>query len=152
MVRISSKLGRIFEGEARYRGAFGGRGSGKSRGFAIMAIIRSINTKLRILCVREYQSSIKDSVLKELKEAIDQMGVHHLFDYGENYLRGKNGSEFIFKGLINNVSNIKSISGVDICWAEEADRVSEKSWQFLIPTIRKPGSEIWITWNPEVKD
>jgi phage terminase large subunit len=74
------------------------------------------------------------------------------YDWGESYIRGKNGTEFIFKGLRSNYREIKSTSGINICWVEEAEAVSKKSWDTLIPTIREPDSEIWVTWNPEAED
>ena len=150
-IQIPKKLKPIFKGKARYRGAYGGRGSGKSMSFASMLLVLSIQKPLRILCAREFQVSIRDSVLKELKNAIDHFGLHQYFEVGTHYLRGTNGSEFLFKGLRNNIDGIKSLSQIDICWVEEADRVSERSWQFLLPTIRKENSEVWLSWNPEIE-
>ena len=86
-----------------------------------------------------------------MKNAIDHYKLNEFFEVGAHYLKGTNGSLFIFKGLRNNVDGIKSLSQIDYCWCEEADRISEKSWQFLIPTIRKPSSEILLTWNPELE-
>lgn len=150
-IQIPKKLKPVFKGKARYRGAYGGRGSGKSMSFASMLLVLSIQKPLRILCAREFQVSIRDSVLKELKNAIDHFGLNQYFDVGTHYLRGTNGSEFLFKGLRNNIDGIKSLSQIDICWVEEADRVSERSWQFLLPTIRKENSEVWLSWNPEIE-
>lgn len=141
----------VFSGEARYRVAHGGRGSAKSWGFARMAALRAYEKPRRILCARELQNSIKDSVHTLLSDQIEAIGLPG-FEIGESFIRHQNGSEFIFKGLRSNAKEIKSMEGVDICWVEEAQAVSDDSWQILIPTIRKPGSEIWVTFNPLNKD
>lgn len=135
--------------QARYRIAYGGRGSAKSWGFARMALMIAATAKRRILCARELQVSIGDSVHKLLSDQIDAMGLAPWFEVQNNLIRGANGSEFIFTGIRNNATKIKSTEGVDICWVEEAEGVSERSWEILIPTIRKPGSEIWVTFNPD---
>jgi phage terminase large subunit len=106
---------------------------------------------MRILCAREFQTSIRDSVHKLLVDQITAMGMMGLFEVTQSSIRGLNGSEFFFVGLKNNVSNIKSFEGVDICWVEEAQSVSRLSWNVLIPTIRKEGSEIWVSFNPELE-
>jgi hypothetical protein len=104
---------------------------------------------MRILCAREIQTTIRDSVHRELVNAIDKFGLESWYDYGTSYIQGKNGTEFLFKGLRHNYKEIKSTSGVNICWIEEAEAVSEDSWRVLVPTIREDDSEIWATWNPE---
>ena len=149
-VEIPSALIPLFQGEARYRVAYGGRGSAKSHTFGRMADIRAYEKPRRILCARELQNSIKDSVHHLLAEQIGLMGLSG-FEIGESYIRHANGSEFIFRGLRSNAAEIKSMEGIDIVWVEEAQKVSAESWQLLIPTIRKPGSEIWVTFNPEHK-
>lgn len=151
-VELPKKLAWVFAGEARYRGAYGGRGSAKSRSFATMCVLRSLERPIRILCAREIQNSIRESVHAQLVERIESMGLEDRFDIGRDYLRGLNGTEFVFRGLHRNVREIKSLEGIDLCWIEEAEAVSEESWTVLIPTIRKPGSEIWLTWNPETAD
>jgi phage terminase large subunit len=152
-VALPPKLKPVFTGPARYRGAYGGRGSGKSFSFAKMAAVRGYAEPLRILCCREMQNSIKDSVHAELAAAIrSEWWLEQHYEIGETYIRGKNGTEFLFKGLRHNYQQVKSTSGVGICWVEEAETVSEQSWSTLIPTIRAPGSEIWLTWNPENED
>lgn len=152
-IKIPSKLIPVFRGDARYRGAYGGRGSGKSRTFATMALLRGAECKRRILCARELQKSIRDSVHSEITAIIDADPVlSSIYEYGESYIRCKTGTEFIFRGLRHNASEIKSMANVDICWVEEAEAVSEESWRLLLPTIRKLGSEIWLTWNPESLD
>jgi len=118
-----------------------------------MAAVRGYAEPLRILCCRELQTSIKDSVHAELAAAIQSHPwLNDHYQIGESYIRGKNGTEFLFKGLRHNYQQIKSTSGINICWVEEAETVSEQSWKNLIPTIRAPGSEIWLTWNPEDED
>jgi phage terminase large subunit len=155
-VQLPPKLVPVFSsprGSLRYRGAFGGRGSGKSFSFAKMAAIFGYAEPLRILCVRELQSSIKESFHAEIKNAIASTPwLADAYDVGVDYVRGKNGTEFIFKGLRHNQGSIKSLAQIDICIVEEAEDVPETSWQSLEPTIRAPKSEIWIIWNPRYKD
>lgn len=132
----------------RYKVYYGGRGSGKSWAAAKTLLAKAFAEKLRILCAREVQKSISDSVHKLLKEQLEAMGLAGFYTVTSDAIRGANGSEFIFKGLKTNPQQIKSMEGVDICWVEEAQAVSAESWDVLIPTIRKPGSEIWVTFNP----
>lgn len=134
----------------RYKVAYGGRGSGKSWTAARCLILFSLKTKIRVLCTRQLQTSIKDSVHKLLSDSIQSMGLDAFFDITRDTIRcTQTGSEFIFKGIQNNINEIKSIEGIDYCWVEEAQSVSEESWSILIPTIRKEGSEIWVTFNPD---
>ncbi len=115
----------------------------------MMATMRPI----RVLCARETQKSIQESVHRLLKDQIGALGVEHLFDVQETKILGKNGSDFAFAGIRQQgVANLKSFEAVDICWVEEAQVVTKRSWDVLIPTIRKPGSEIWVTFNPELSD
>lgn len=152
-LRIPDKLIPVFQGDARYRGAYGGRGSGKSYSFAKMLAVRGYMDSIRILCARELQNSLKDSSMSEVIEAIEsEPWLADHYTYGESYIRGKNGTEFIFRGLRHNSREIKSMAKIQICWVEEAEAVSEQSWQVLTPTIREPNSEIWLTWNPESQD
>lgn len=152
-IQIPRKLLAIFSGPARYRGAHGGRGSGKSYTFAKMLAIRGYQSPMRILCCREYQNSIKESSQAEVARAIaSEPWLSAAYDVGDSYIRGRNGTEFIFRGLRHNYGSIKSMAAVQIAWVEEADTVSEESWRVLIPTIREPQSEIWLTWNPELED
>jgi len=135
----------------RYKVAYGGRGSGKSWGFARALLALAIKHKLRILCAREVQRSIKQSVHQLLSDQIQSMGFGQYYEVLENEIRCVNGSQINFTGLANNtVESIKSFEGVDIVWVEEAQTVSKKSWDILIPTIRKPNSEIWVTFNPDL--
>ncbi|MBV5329145.1 MAG: PBSX family phage terminase large subunit [Chlorobium sp.] len=157
--QIAQKMEQVFEGPARYRGAHGGRGSSKSWGFARRALQRMViaqlaGTKCRILCARELQNSIKDSVLQLLIDQIEVLGIQDFFDYGESYLRGVDGrSDFLFKGLRHNIKEIKSTEAIDITWIEEAETLSEETFRVLPATVfRVDDSEIWLSWNPELKD
>lgn len=126
---------------------YGGRGGAKSHAFGRALLVKGMQKKLRILCAREFQKSIKDSVHKLLSDLIREHELEAFYDILENTIRGKNGTEFLFIGLKHNVSGIKSMEGVDIVWVEEAENVSENSWELLIPTIRKENSEIWVSFN-----
>ena len=137
----------LFE-PSRFKVIFGGRGSGKSVNVAKALLIQAAEQPLRILCARELQASIKDSVHKLLSDEIDAMGLQDFYTVQNASIRGINGSEFIFKGLRHNVSEVKSMHGLDRVWCEEAQMVSKLSWETLIPTVRKDGSEIWMTFNP----
>lgn len=133
---------------SRYKNFHGGRGSGKSVNVARALVIKACQEKKRILCCREIQNTIRDSVHKLIADQIEIMGLSPWFEVTQSAIRGLNGSEFIFKGLRFDPQGIKSTEGIDLCWIEEAQTVSENSWSILIPTIRKEGSEIWLTWNP----
>lgn len=152
---LPPKLKPVFappRGSLRYRGAYGGRGSGKSFSFAKMAAVFGYAEPLRILCTREYQVSIKESFHAELKAAIaSEPWLTWAYDVGVDYLRGRNGTEVIFRGLRHNIASIKSLAQIDICIIEEAEDVPEASWVDLEPTIRAPGSEIWAIWNPRTE-
>jgi len=137
--------------KARYRTIYGGRGGGKSHSVAKALLVKGAMATLRILCAREFQTSIRDSVHKLLCDQIDLLGLSTFYEITQNSIRGKNGTEFAFVGLKNNIANVKSFEGIDICWVEEAQTVSRMSWNVLIPTIRKEDSEIWITFNPELE-
>lgn len=146
---LPEKLLFLISEEKRYKVAYGGRGSGKSWSVARCLILLAMRSKVRILCTRQLQTSIKDSVHKLLCDSIDAMGLSKYFDITRDTIRCHNGSEFIFKGLQNQTNEIKSIEGINYCWVEEAQSVSEDSWNILIPTIRQENSEIWVTFNPD---
>lgn len=146
-----AKLAPLFRPK-RYKIGYGGRGGAKSWGFARALLIRGYESPTRVLCAREFQNSIKDSVLKLLADQVNDLGYGDFYDVQTNGIYGKNGTSFAFEGLRQNVSRIKSYEGVDIVWVEEAEKVSANSWNVLIPTIRKEGSEIWISMNPEFED
>lgn len=135
----------------RYKVFYGGRGSAKSWAFARTLIVKSLEKKLRILCARELQVSISDSVHRLLSDQINSMGLSKYFGIQQKSIVSAKGSEFIFKGLRHNPYEIKSLEGVDICWVEEGQSVSKQSWDILIPTIRKEGSEIWVSFNPDLE-
>ena len=149
-VEFPEKLSILFD-SARYKVLYGGRGGAKSWGIARALLIIGARKTTRILCAREFQTSIRDSVHKLLSDQIVSMGLIDFYEITQNSIRGKNGTEFSFVGLKNNVANIKSYEGCDICWVEEAQTTSKLSWNVLIPTIRKEGSEIWISFNPELE-
>jgi len=134
---------------ARYKVLYGGRGGQKSYAVADYLIARASQECLRILCVREIQNSIKDSVHRLLSDRIQALGLSAFFIITQESIKSITGSEFLFKGLRTNIMEIKSTEGIDICWVEEATKVSENSWVILIPTIRKEKSEIIITFNPD---
>jgi len=151
-IELPPKLIPLFSkprGYYRYRVAYGGRGSGKSFTFALMAAVWGYVEPLRILCTREMQNSIKESFHAEIKNAIQSIPwLEESYDVGVDYIRGKNGTEFIFRGLRHNMSSIKSMAQIDLCIVEEASDVPAASWESLLPTIRAPKSEFWIVYNP----
>ena len=150
-VEIPRKLEFLFR-PARYKVAYGGRGSAKSWTFAQALLILGSKQKLRILCAREVQKSIKDSVHKLLSDQIKRMGLESFYQILNTEIRGKNGTEILFSGLSDQTADsIKSFEGASICWVEEAQTVTKRSWDILRPTIRKAGSEIWVTYNPELE-
>ena len=148
-IKINDKCLFLLTERHRYKVAYGGRGSGKSYSFADALLIKSLEKKRRILCARQLQTSIRDSVHKLLSDRIDALGLTPYFEITREQIRAYNGSEFIFKGVQNNVQEIKSTEGIDICWCEEAASITQESWDVLIPTIRKEGAEVWITFNPD---
>jgi len=139
---------------ARYKVAHGGRGSGKSRSFASALIsIAATHQKERVLCAREIQNSIKDSVKRVLDDEIDRLGLNSIFKSTHTSIECTlTGSEFLFAGLWNNVDSIKSMEGITRVWIEEAHTISQESLDILIPTIRAPGSEIWFSFNAKLED
>lgn len=149
-IEFPKKLKPLFSPK-RYKVMHGGRGGAKSWGVARALIITAAQQPLRILCAREIQKSMKDSVHRLIKDQIEAMGYSHFFEVLDTEIRGLNGSLFLFAGLQSHtVDSIKSFEGVDRVWCEEAHAISKKSWDTLIPTIRKPGSEIWMTLNPDM--
>jgi phage terminase large subunit len=150
--QFPQKLQCLFQPEkSRYRVLYGGRGGAKSWGVARALLIKGAQRPLRILCAREFQTSIRDSVHKLLCDQIIDLRLDGFYEITQSSIRGKNGTEFSFVGLKNNVANVKSYEGVDLCWVEEAQTTSRLSWNVLIPTIRKQDSEIWVTFNPELE-
>jgi len=149
-VELPDKLAFLFE-PCRYKVAYGGRGSAKSWSFARALLVKGAEKPIRILCAREVQKSIKDSVHKLLQDQIESMGLGEFYYVTDTAIKGRNGTEIAFTGLsTHTVTSVKSFEGVDIAWIEEAQTVSKKSWDILTPTIRAPGSEIWVTFNPDL--
>ena len=153
---IPPKLIPVFTGPARYRGAHGGRGSGKTRTFALMTAVRAMmfaeaGVSGVILCGREFMNSLEDSSMEEVKQAIRSVPwLDAYFEMGERFIRTKNRRvSYVFVGLRHNVDSLKSKARVLVAWIDEAESVSETAWIKLAPTVREAESEIWITWNPE---
>ena len=146
-VQILSTFKDLFNPEWRNIVYYGGRASGKSHAVAQALLIRGRQGKLRILCTREMQNTIKDSVHKLLADLIDKYGFTDYEVQRDTIINRITGSEFIFKGLKHNINEIKSTEGVDICWVEEAQSITDASLDILTPTIRKPGSQIIFTFN-----
>lgn len=135
----------------RYKGAYGGRGSGKSHAFAEMMIEAHImDQSSRSVCVREVQKSLAQSVKRLLELKIEQMNAGSYFEVQEAVIKSRKGDGLIlFQGMQNHTADsIKSLEGYDRAWCEEAQSLSQRSLDLLRPTIRKPGSELWFTWNP----
>ncbi|MGJ8516634.1 PBSX family phage terminase large subunit [Carnimonas bestiolae] len=155
-IELPPKLIPVFSGEARYRGAFGGRGSGKTRTFALMTAVRAYmfaeaGQSGMILCAREYMNSLEDSSMEEVKQAIRSVDwLDAYFEIGERFIRTVNRRvHYTFAGLSKNLDSIKSKARILIAWVDEAENVSETAWRKLRPTVREAGSEVWVTWNPE---
>jgi phage terminase large subunit len=136
----------------RYRAVHGGRGSAKSHSLAQALITKAAQDPLRIGCYREIQRSIRDSVKRLLDDKIRDSGLTEFYESTDTEIRGLNGSLFVFGGLRTNPDAVKSTEGLDIAAVFEADKVSQRSWELLIPTVRRPNSEIWAEWNPNSPD
>lgn len=136
--------------DARYKGAHGGRGSGKSHAFAEYIVERCIMAKCDVVCIREVQKSLSQSVKKLIESKIEALGVGHLFEVQQAQIKTPHGGVIIFQGMQNHTADsIKSLEGFDIAWVEEAQSLSQRSLDLLRPTIRKEGSELLFTWNPD---
>lgn len=157
-IRIPDKLVPVFTGEAMYRGAYGGRGSAKTRTFAKMAAVRALifaeagRTGV-VVCGREFMNSLDESSLAEVKAAIlEEPWLAEKYEVGEKFVRTRDGRvSFAFIGLRHNLDSIKSKAKILLLWVDEAEPVSEAAWSKAIPTVREEGAEIWVTWNPERK-
>lgn len=158
-IQLPKKLISVFVAEnVRYRGAYGGRGSAKTRSFALMTAIKGYQLAEAgvsgvILCAREFMNSLADSSMEEVKQAIRSVDwLADYYDIGQNYIRTKNGLvSYVFCGLRHNLDSIKSKARILLCWVDEAENVSEIAWRKLTPTVRETNSEIWVTWNPETE-
>lgn len=154
-IKLPPKLLPVFAGAARYRGAYGGRGSGKTRSFAKMTAVRAYMWAQEgregiILCARQFMNSLAESSMEEIKHAIrEEAWLAAFFDIGEKFIRTKDGRvSYSFAGLDRNIASVKSIARILLCWVDEAEPVTEAAWQVLIPTVREADSELWVTWNP----
>jgi len=158
-IQLPKKLISVFVAEnVRYRGAYGGRGSAKTRSFALMTAIKGYQLAEAgvsgvILCAREFMNSLADSSMEEVKQAIRSVDwLAYYYDIGQNYIRTRNGLvSYVFCGLRHNLDSIKSKARILLCWVDEAENVSEIAWRKLTPTVRETNSEIWVTWNPETE-
>jgi phage terminase large subunit len=155
-VRLPEAFGFLWDKTAddglpvRYRAGFGGRGSAKSHSFCSAAVLKGAERPLRIGVYREIQKSIRDSAKRLLDDKIAEHGLSAFYESTDTEIRGRNGTLFLFNGLRTNPDAIKSTEGIDIALVMEANTVAQRSWDLLIPTVRKPGSEIWAEWNPNL--
>ena len=156
-IEFPEKLAILFQ-PRRFKVLYGGRGAGRSWGCARALLLMGLQRPLRVLCVREFQKSIAESVHKVLSDQIFALGLTGRYEIQRDKILGLNsdgsynGTSFAFEGIKNSPAKIKSYEGIDVCWAEEADKITRASWKILIPTIRKSGSEIWISFNPDLED
>lgn len=157
-IQLPAKLIPVFAGEADVRGAYGGRGSAKTRSFALMTAVRGLMWDAAgregiILCGRQFQNSLDDSSFMEVRLAIQSepwLAAH--YEVGETFIRTKSGRiTYVFAGLQHNLNSIKSKARILLCWVDEAEPVTETAWSVLIPTLREEDSELWVTWNPARK-
>ena len=158
-IELPPKLVPVFASNARYKGAWGGRGGAKTRPFAKMTAVDGYKLAMEgregiLLCAREHLNSLDESSLQEVKLAISsEPWLLDFYEIGERYVRTKCGRiNYAFAGLRHNLDGIKSKAAILRAWVDEAENVSEMAWQKLIPTVREPGSQIWATWNPERED
>ena len=158
-VKMPKKMLELFQGDYRYRVAYGGRGSGKTRTFAMMAAWKGYmfakeGRKGQILCGREHLNSLEESSFTEIKGAIESDPIlSEFYICGARYIRTKCGSvDFSFAGLRLNVASIKSKSRILLTWLDEAEEITEEAYRTLLPTVREEGSEIWISFNPKDED
>lgn len=157
-IELPPKLIPVFAGKKRYRCAYGGRGSGKTRSFALMTAVRGYQCGQAglngaILCGREFVNSLADSSLEEVKEAIRSVPwLANYYEIGDKYIRSRDRRiNYLFAGLRYNLDSLKSKARILLAWADEAESVSEMAWQKLLPTVREHDSEVWVTWNPEIE-
>ena len=142
----------IVEQNYRYKGLFGGRGSGKSHLFAELVVIRTLAEKTNVVCVREIQKSLTQSAKRLIEDKIEYFKVGHLFEVQQSQIKCPHGGLIIFQGMQDhNADSIKSLEGFDVAWIEEAQSLSKRSLELLRPTIRREGSEIWASWNPRAE-
>lgn len=157
-IELPPKLIPVFTGEADVRGAYGGRGSGKTRSFAKMSAVRAYMWAASgregiILCARQFMNSLDDSSLEEIKAAIrSEPWLEAAFEIGEKFVRTRDRRvSYKFAGLDRSIASVKSKARILLCWVDEAEPVTDLAWKTLIPTLREEDSELWVTWNPERK-
>ena len=155
-IQFPEKMQPLFRPK-RFKVFWGGRGASRSWSFARALLLKGTQQPLRVLCAREFQNSIEESVHKVLSDQIrnpppEGLGLEHAYRIEKAHIYGPGGTTFSFEGIKNNTNRIRSYEGIDVCWVEEAIKVTRASWNILIPTIRKPGSEIWMSFNPELED
>lgn len=148
-LKFPTKFRPLFESIWRFIIFYGGRGSGKSFSIARALVLRAYTQPIRVLCCREIQKSISDSVIQMLADQIEMLGLQAFFDVQKTQIIGQNGSRFTFAGLKTNITSIKSMTGINVVWVEEGENVSKESWDVLIPTIREDGSQIIVSFNPK---
>lgn len=162
-VALPEKLIPVFDGPADVRGAYGGRGSGKTRSFAKMIAVRGYMFGMtgitgQLLCARQYMNSLDESSLEECKRAIEEEPwLAEYYELGDKYIKSRDGKiTFSFAGLDRSIDSIKSKGRILICWVDEAEPVTDSAWDILEPTLREEGTswnaELWVTWNPKRKD
>ncbi|MGL4575571.1 MAG: phage terminase large subunit [Burkholderiaceae bacterium] len=162
-IALPAKLIPVFEGRADVRGAVGGRGSGKTRGFALMVALKGYQYGMQgmrgiLLCCRQYMNSLEDSSLEECKRAIEsEPFLAAYYEVGEKYIKSRDGRiGFAFAGVDRSINSIKSKGRILVCWVDEAEPITAYAWSVLIPTLRDEGedwnAELWVTWNPARKN
>lgn len=161
-IELPPKLLSVFDGPADVRGAYGGRGSAKTRSFATMAAVVGLRygqsgVRGLIVCGRQFMNSLADSSLEECKRAIqDDQVLSDYYELGDTYIRSKDRRiDFVFCGLDRNIESIKSKGRILLLWADEAEPVADAAWDIVVPTLREEGAEwnaeLWVTWNPKRK-
>jgi phage terminase large subunit len=150
-VQLPEKLKCLFE-PSRYKVLYGGRGGAKSQSIARALLLQGAESKHKILCAREIQKSIQDSVHSLLKEQIEEMGLGWFYEIQKTTILGRNGTEFLFAGLRSNIANVKSIPNITRAWVEEAQSASTNNIKTLALTVRAPDSEVWLSFNPDLED
>ncbi len=151
MFQLNPNLREFWQTKKPYKLLKGGRFSGKTHDAAGMAAFLARNYSIRFLCIRQFQNRISDSVYTVIKEKIEAAGWGEEFDIGVSSIKHrKTGSEFLFYGIARNLSDIKGTEGVDVCWIEEGEGLTETQWSIIDPTIREAGAEVWVLWNPHL--
>jgi len=151
-VELPEKMAASLFKPSRYKVYYGGRGGAKSVSIARALLVLGYSEKHKILCAREIQKSIQDSVHSLLKEQIEELGLTDFYEIQKSTILGKNGTEFLFAGLRSNIANIKSIPNITRAWVEEAQSASATNIKTLALTVRAPQSEVWLSFNPDLED